>query len=129
MAVEALSIDNMTKRPAPIKNDDGTYAPNGAAAKGGLNKSIQDAGWGQFILILTSKAEEAGVVMVTVNPSGTSQMCSGCGAHTPKTLADRWHRCATCGLSIQRDTNAACNILHRAGLARCVTGTQESHRL
>jgi len=129
VAVEALSIDNMTKRPAPRPNEDGMYAPNGAAAKAGLNKSIQDAGWGQFLSTLAHKAEEAGVVMVKVNPAGTSQHCSGCGAYCPKTLAVRWHRCAACGLSLQRDTNAACNILHRAGLARCVDGAQESHRL
>jgi len=56
VAVEALSIDNMTKRPAPRPNDDGTYAPNGAAAKAGLNKSITDAAWGQFLSILAHKA-------------------------------------------------------------------------
>jgi len=129
VAVEALSIDNMTKRPAPCPNDDGTYAPNGAAAKAGLNKSITDAAWGQFIAILSSKAEETGCVVVAVNPAGTSQHCSGCGAYCPKTLDVRWHQCAACGLSIQRDTNAALNILYRAGLARCVAGAQESHSL
>ena len=129
VAVEALSIDNMSKRPAPINNEDGTYAPNGAAAKAGLNKNIQDAGWGHFLAILTHKAAEAGVVMVTVNPAGTSQHCSGCGARCPKTRADRCHECAACGLSIQRDHNAARNILQRAGLARCAIGAQESHAL
>jgi putative transposase len=129
VAVEALSLDNMSKRPAPLNNEDGTYAPNGAAAKAGLNKSMQDAGWGHFLAILTHKAEEAGVVMVTVNPAGTNQHCSGCGARCPKTRADRWHECAACGLSIQRDHNAARNILQRAGLARCAIGAQESHAL
>lgn len=118
VAVEALSIDNMTKRPAPVPHEDGTYAPNGAAAKSGLNKSIQDAAWGQFLAILRVKAEEAGLVYVAVNPGGTSQHCSRCGDKAPKTLAERWHECAACGLSIQRDHNAARNILHRAGLAR-----------
>jgi len=120
VAVEALSINNMTKRPAPRPNEDGTYAPNGASAKAGLNKSITDAAWGQFIAILGSKAEEAGCLIVTVNPAGTSQHCSWCGAHCPKVLSERWHRCAACGLSLQRDVNAALNILHRAGLARAV---------
>ncbi|MCA1599052.1 MAG: transposase [Chloroflexi bacterium] len=129
VAVEALSIDNMTKRPAPVKNDNGAYAPNGASAKAGLNKSIQDAAWGQFLSILRVKAEEAGLVYVAVNPSGTSQHCSGCGAKCPKTLSERWHACAACGLSIQRDHNAACNILTRAGLAHSVVGTGESHSL
>jgi len=129
IAVEALAIDNMTKRPAPIKNEDGTYALNGAAAKGGLNKSIQDAAWGRFLAILRVKAEEAGLVYVTVNPCGTSQHCSGCGARAPKALSERWHSCAVCGLSLQRDHNAALNILQRAGLAPCISGMQESHAL
>lgn len=120
IAVEALSIDNMTKRPAPIKNEDGTYAPNGAVAKGGLNKSINDAGWGQFIAILAYKVESTGSVVVTVNPAGTSQVCSGCGVKVPKALDVRWHHCPHCGLSIQRDENAALNILSRAGLVRSV---------
>lgn len=88
-----------------------------------LSKSINDAAWGQFVSILSSKAAEAGVIVVAVDPSGTSQTCSRRGAKAPKTLADRWHMCAACGLSIQRDHNAARNILNRAGLARYVAGT------
>ncbi len=118
VAVESLSIDNTTRRPAPIKNDDGTYAPNGAAAKAGLNKSINDAGWGNFLSILTDKAASAGCVIVKVNPVGTSQVCSRCGVKVPKALDVRWHDCPHCGLSIQRDENAALNILMRAGLVR-----------
>ena len=38
----------------------------------------------------------------------------GCGTHVPKTLADRWHKCTACGLSISRDLNAALNILKRS---------------
>lgn len=118
IAVEALSIDNMVKRPAAHPHNDGTYAPNGAAAKSGLNKSINDAAWGQFISILQFKAASAGVVVVAVNPRDTSQLCSGCGARCPKTLDVRWHICDACKLSLQRDHNAARNILMRAGLAR-----------
>jgi len=89
-----------------------------------LAKSISDAAWGQFIAILTSKAASAGCVVVAVNPRGTSETCSGCGAKAdiPKTLGDRRHTCAACGLSIQRDHNAAINILDRAGLARYAAG-------
>ena len=46
---EALQIANMTRRPKPRPAEDGTYEPNGAAAKAGLNKSINDAGWGVFL--------------------------------------------------------------------------------
>jgi putative transposase len=101
IAVEGLRIKNMVRNPC-------------------LAKSISDAGWNQFLTILTHKAEEAGVVVVVVSPAGTSQVCSGCGRPVPKTLSDRWHTCAyeDCGLSLQRDHNSAREILNRAGLAR-----------
>jgi putative transposase len=43
-----------------------------------LAKSINDAGWGQFISILTVKAVNAGLKVIAVNPNGTSQECSSC---------------------------------------------------
>jgi putative transposase len=76
-----------------------------------LAKSISDAGWGQFIAILSSKAEGAGCTVVAVNPAGTSQACSQCGMLCPKALDVRWHQCDHCGCSLQRDHNAARNIL------------------
>jgi putative transposase len=83
-------------------------------AKTRLAKSILDAGWSQFISILTTKAESAGKLVVGVNPNGTSQNCSGCGDRVPKTLADRVHSCPNCGLELDRDHNAAINILNLA---------------
>ena len=128
LAVEALPIANLVRRPGPILGvtaDEGVevYLPNGAAAKAGLNRSIHDAGWGQFLAVLRAKAEEAGCVMVAVNPAGTSQTCSGRGARCPKDLSVRWHICAHCGCSLQRDVNAARNILARAGNAHQVSPT------
>ncbi|MEH1808411.1 RNA-guided endonuclease InsQ/TnpB family protein [Nostoc sp.] len=82
-------------------------------AKSMLAKSITDAGWGQFLQILNIKAASAGCLVVAVNPNGTSQECSDCGATVPKTLSDRWHNCL-CGASYCRDHNAARNIKHRA---------------
>ncbi len=78
-------------------------------AKTHLSKSILDAGWGNFIEIVSRKAENAGKTTVSVNPSGTTQNCSNCGTKVPKTLKDRVHSC-TCGLEICRDLNAAINI-------------------
>jgi IS605 OrfB family transposase len=74
IAIEGLRIKNMVRNPC-------------------LSKSISDAGWNQFLTILTSKAEEAGLAVVVVNPAGTSQVCSGCGRVVPKSLSDRWHTC------------------------------------
>lgn len=83
-------------------------------AKTHLSKSIFDAGWGEFIDIVTVKAERAGRLTVAVNPSGTTQECSGCGIKVPKTLKNRWHSCPHCGLELDRDRNAAKNIKQRA---------------
>jgi putative transposase len=80
-----------------------------------LSKSILDAGWGVFKELLMSKAESAGREVIFVNPSYTSKMCSSCGiVFEHLTLADRWVRCK-CGLSLDRDHNAAINILKRTG--------------
>src|SRR5207248_1638149 len=101
LAIEGLRIKNMVRNHC-------------------LAKSISDAGWNQFLTILVTKAEEAGLRVVVVNPAGTSQVCSGCGRSVPKTLSDRWHTCPyeDCGLSLQRDHTSARAILNRAGLAR-----------
>jgi putative transposase len=78
-----------------------------------LAKSISDAAWGQFLGILSHKAEEAGAAYMAVEARGTSQACSGCGVIVPKTLAERTHKCGDCGLVLDRDVNAARNILKR----------------
>jgi len=76
-----------------------------------LAKSISDAGWGMFSDMLSYKAEEAGRIVVRVNPYGTSQICSGCGEKVPKKLSVRIHSCHACGLILDRDENASRNIL------------------
>ncbi len=75
-----------------------------------LAKSISDASWSMFRSVLTNKAESAGRLVVAVNPAYTSQMCSGCGNIAKKSLSVRTHRCLSCGLVLDRDTNAAVNI-------------------
>ena len=89
-----------------------------------LAKSVHDAGWSQFISILSSKAACAGRTVAKVNPAGTTQVCSACGTVVPKALAERWHSCPACGLSLGRDLNAARNILHRALIERPGWGRQ-----
>jgi putative transposase len=79
-----------------------------------LAKSISDAGWAQFRTILEGKAVYAGRRVIAVPPAYTSQDCSGCGERVPKSLSVRTHICANCGLVMDRDENAALNIL-RAG--------------
>jgi putative transposase len=82
-----------------------------------LAKSISDASWAQFRTILEGKAAYAGRRVVAVPPAYTSQDCSGCGERVRKSLSMRTPVCPSCGLVLDRDENAALNIL-RAGQAR-----------
>ncbi len=85
---------------------------------GNLAKSILDAGWGYLVQRLTHKAESAGRIVALVDPRYTSKTCSQCGhVFESLSLSDRWIDCA-CGLSLDRDHNAAINILKRAGQVR-----------
>ena len=92
IAVENLKITNM------IKNRH-------------LAKSISDAGWASLTAKMEYKAESAGKYFVRVDPKNTSQQCSNCNKLVPKTLSDRIHLCDQCGLKLDRDVNAAKNIL------------------
>lgn len=83
----------------------------------GLNKSIGDAAWGQLTRYTIYKAEYAGRECVLVDPRGTTQECSSCGEIVPKDLSVRVHDCPHCGLKLDRDHNAALNVLAR-GLSR-----------
>ncbi len=118
--VEAIQAANLSRRPAPIPDGIGGHKHNGANCKAGLNTSIQDAGWRQFLSILAYKAACAGKRVEAVNPAYTSQDCSGCGARIQKSLSVRTHVCPNCGLILDRDENAARNILWRGQRLRGV---------
>lgn len=91
-------------------------------AQGRLSKSVQDASWGKFIAALVCKAECAGKWTVAVDPRGTSIRCSGCGLPVPKDLSVRIHACPACRLVLDRDHNAARNILALGRSAAAVIG-------
>ena len=76
-----------------------------------LAKSISDAAWNQLSLFTQYKAENAGRECVLVDPRNTSKKCSRCGTLVEKNLSVRVHDCPVCGLKIDRDENAAINIL------------------
>ena len=76
-----------------------------------LNKSIADAAWSQLAHFTAYKAEDAGRLFLQVDPRNTSKMCSRCGSLVPKDLSVRIHDCPHCGLVLDRDHNAAINIL------------------
>jgi IS605 OrfB family transposase len=79
-----------------------------------LSPASHDAGWGGWRHCLEYKAEEAGIPLIAVDPSLTSQSCSGRGRLVDKTLAVRVHRCSSCGRVLDRGVNAARNILQLA---------------
>jgi putative transposase len=78
-----------------------------------LAKSINDAGWYQFRKWLEYFGVKFGRVTVAVNPAYTSQNCSNCGTTVKKALSTRTHACQ-CGFVLDRDWNAAINILNSA---------------
>jgi len=84
-----------------------------------LAKSISDAAWSGFFQLLAIKAEWAGRKFVAVNPAYTSQTCSACGHRQKMLLSERIFKCSCCDLVIDRDYNAALNIL---GLGRQALG-------
>jgi len=76
-----------------------------------LTRSMRDAAWFGFFNILCGKAAEANRTIVKVPAKDTSQLCSRCKARVPKDLSVRIHSCSFCGLVLDRDHNAALNIL------------------
>jgi putative transposase len=95
ICVEDLSINDMME----------------SGKKKHLSKSIGDAAWGLFLSFLSFKAENAGRVFVKVNPAYTTQDCSSCGTRRALRMDERVYECGVCGLSMDRDLNAARNIL------------------
>jgi len=98
-----------------------------------MNKSIGDAAWRQFMDLTAYKAEHANRLSPRGDPRGTTQECSGCGEIVPKDLSVRVHECPHCGLKLDRDHNAAINIL-ALGLQRLqadssVTGRSRANLL
>ncbi|MGW0835431.1 RNA-guided endonuclease InsQ/TnpB family protein [Streptomyces prunicolor] len=120
IAHEDLKIRNMSKAPAPKPDLEkpGSFLPNGAASKAGLNRSIADAGWGVFLAILNAKAESAGREVMAVDPRNTSRTCPECGytAKENRPAQEKFH-CLSCGHRAHADVVGATNVL-RAGLVR-----------
>lgn len=98
VAYEDLSVKNMVKNHC-------------------LAKSINDVAWSLFRRWLEYFAAKFNTTVVAVNPRMTSQKCSDCGAIVKKSLSTRTHKCS-CGCQMQRDVNAAINILNLARQVR-----------
>ena len=109
IAFEDLSITNMMQN-------------------GHLAKSIGDAAWNQLVTYTSYKAVDAGRSVALVDPRNTSKRCSRCSTLVEKALSVRVHNCPVCGLSINRDVNAAINIL-ALGLQRMGIKSLEAQEL
>lgn len=71
-----------------------------------FGRKLLSHAWGRFIQILEYKAELYSSEVIKVDPAYTSQLCV-CGAHAGKVLANRVHRCASCGIKEDRDVMSA----------------------
>ena len=117
IVLEDLRIAKMVRAPIPKPDSErpGKYLPNGARRQAGLNRSILDAGWGQFASLLSYKAEIAGRTVVSVNPRYTSQTCAEClHVDAENRVSREEFQCRRCRHRDFADINAARNIL-RAG--------------
>jgi putative transposase len=105
---DAVAVEDLNLR--------GLNRGGGGGAQGrGVRKSWRDRAPGALLTLLEWKAKREGRQFVRVDPRGTSINCSQCGARVPKRLRDRTHCCTECGVVLDRDHNAALNVLARAG--------------
>ncbi|WP_157270559.1 RNA-guided endonuclease InsQ/TnpB family protein [Paraoerskovia marina] len=106
VAVEKLNVVGLAR--AGAKNAQGR----------GLRRSVHDAGWAAFLTHLAAKGTEHQRTITTINPAYTSQTCAVCGVlDGPKPLHVRAWQCTGCGQHLDRDYNAAVNVMVAAGLA------------
>lgn len=80
----------------------------------GLRRSQYNASWGNLVRLLYQAAKSTGTEIIPVDPFCTSQICHNCNAYVRKDLSVRVHRCWNCGLVMDRDRNAAFNVLKLA---------------
>lgn len=119
VVMENLRIANMTASARGTVEEPGTNV----RAKSGLNRRILDQGWGEFRQQLGYKLEWNGGTLLLVDPRNTSRTCASCG-HLSRENRQRQavFRCVVCGHAANADTNAAINILRRAGQVRIACG-------
>jgi putative transposase len=112
IAMEALMLKNMTR------SAKGTIEKPGVnvRAKAGLNRALLDSSFGLLQQMIASKAEEAGLTVVAVDPRYSSQECSRCGHIARESRRQRRFACIGCGFSVHADVNAALVIRRRAEL-------------
>lgn len=115
LATEKLAVNSMSRAPQPkpelnaAGTPTGSFLPNGAAAKAGLNRELLSSGMDILLQMFSYKAEEAGTRWHVANTKKLkpTQRCANCGALVQKRLDERTHLCPACGFATCRDRNAA----------------------
>lgn len=108
IAIEDLNVSGMSSSARGTLEKPG----KNVKAKAGLNRSILDASFGEIRRQLDYKCAERGVELIVIDRFfASSQTCSLCGSKTKITLSTRVYRCECCGLVLDRDENAARNIV------------------
>jgi|APHM01.1.fsa_nt_gi transposase, IS605 OrfB family, central region len=79
----------------------------------GTSQNTASAAWDTFTTLLEYKCKREGTHFVEVEPAGTTKECASCGVESDKSLWVREHLCPACGFEMDRDANAALNILSR----------------
>ena len=112
IALEALKLPNMTRSAKGTVEEPGVHV----RAKAGLNRALLDASFGLLQQMIASKAEEAGIAVIAVDPHFSSQECSHCGHIAAESRRKRRFACVRCGFRVHADVNAALVIRRRAEL-------------
>lgn len=126
--------DHHRKLALRLVRENQTVAIEGISVRGlartRMARSVHDAGWGLFLRLLGEKAAQYGRGVVVVDRwAPTTQPCSVCGCPGGKKgLGIRVWKCTECGTVLDRDWNAAVNIILAAGLAESLNACGEGVR-
>lgn len=119
VVLEDLCVANMSASAAGTREEPG----RNVRAKSGLNRRILDQGWSEFRRQLGYKLAWSGGTLVLVDPRNTSRACNACGhVSVENRRTQERFVCVRCEHAANADTNAAKNILGRAGYARIACG-------
>ena len=120
---EDLKLKNMTASPAPRRDEQGRYAPNGAAAKAGLNRALLANALGQVKQFTTYKAAQRNKLVIAVPPAYSSQECAECGhVAAENRVSQAQFHCGQCDHKDHADHNAA-RVIQQRGVTRLKEGT------
>lgn len=132
VTLETLNVQGMTRKPAPKPDPDhpGHYLPNKRKAKAGLNRGILNAGFGMFDRLVTRMGEEKNRAIIHISRwEPTSQTCCVCHHRDGrKALSIREWECPNCHTMLDRDANAAVNIMLAAGLGERLNDCEGNKR-